>query len=75
MDDKEKTLENYEEEKIQTNLEEDQEKLKEENNLIPEIDKKQKIIIGTFEQAPKFLQQNEYIKNGYVIIAIRLKIH
>ena len=67
MDDKEKTLENYEEEKIQTNLEEDQEKLKEENNLIPEIDKKQKIIIGTFEQAPKFLQQNEYIKNGYVI--------
>ena len=67
MDDKEKTLENYEEEKIQTNLEEDQEKLKEENNLIPEIDKKPNIIIGTFEQAPKFLQQNEYIKNGYVI--------
>ena len=67
MDDKEKTLENYEEEKIQTNLEEDQENLKEENNLIPEIDKKPNIIIGTFEQAPKFLQQNEYIKNGYVI--------
>ena len=28
---------------------------------------KSNIIIGTFKEAPKFLQDNEYIKNGYII--------
>jgi hypothetical protein len=33
----------------------------------------QKIIIGTFQQTPKFLKDNEYIQNGYVINCISFK--
>ena len=64
--------EEKEEEKVERKVEEEtQQKLKKEkekekinNNL---IDKETNIILGSFEQAPKFLQSNEYIKNGYVI--------
>jgi adiponectin receptor len=52
-----------EEEKAERSEEnEEKGKLKNENNL--DINS---IIIGDFNQAPKFLQENEYIKNGYVI--------
>ena len=52
-----------EEEKVERPEEnEEKGKLKNENN--PDINS---IIIGNFSQAPKFLQENEYIKNGYVI--------
>ena len=61
--------EEKEEKKIERKAEEEsQQKLKKEkekdNNLIIE---ETSIIFGSFEQAPKFLQSNEYIKNGYVI--------
>ena len=57
-------LEIDEEEEKAERPEENEEKgkLKNENNL--DISS---IIIGDFNQAPKFLQENEYIKNGYVI--------
>ena len=68
MDDKEKIMKKNEEEKIDRQIEEDQEQLNEEDiNSDSEIDKKSNIIIGNLEQAPKFLQENEYIKKGYVI--------
>lgn len=66
MKEKEKPLKK-DEEKVERSKEEDQEKLKEDNDSNYKIDIKSNIIIGTFKEAPKFLQDNEYIKNGYII--------
>ena len=71
MEDKTKSLEIGEKEDKVT-LEEDEndeeeENLKNENNSDYNIDTKSNIIIGNFNQAPKFLQENEYIKSGYVV--------
>ena len=30
-------------------------------------EKKRKLEIGTYQDAPKFIQDNEYIKNGYIL--------
>ena len=56
--------EEKDEEKVERKKEIEKLKEKENNNI---IDKETSIILGSFEQAPKFLQSNEYIKNGYII--------
>ena len=65
MDDKESLLKNPKEEKVDRKIEEMQEKIKEEHNS--NLDLNSKIIIGTLQEAPKFLKNNEYIINGYII--------
>ncbi len=44
-----------------------------ENKAIDSDKKNQKIIIGTFQQSPNFLKDNEYIQNGYVINCFSFK--
>lgn len=56
-----------EKEKIKKDKNEELKKLKDKKSLDNIEDKNSKIIIGTFKQAPKFLQDNEYIKKGYII--------
>lgn len=65
----ERPLKKNEEKKDKDIKEEDEERLKEDKDSNSNIsdDSKQKIIVGTFQEAPKFLQDNEFIKRGYVI--------
>lgn len=60
-----------EEEKVERSEEdkdnEEKEKLNIDDNSNYTINEKTDIIIGNFNQAPKFLQENEYIRKGYII--------
>ena len=66
---KEETKEENEEEKAERLKDDDKDKLKTEinSNNNEDINDQSNIIIGTIQQAPKFLQENEYIKYGYII--------
>ena len=44
-----------------------------EDKVIDSNEKNSEIIIGTFQQSPKFLKDNEYIQNGYVLDCISFK--
>ena len=59
--------EKEEEEKRENIKDDDHEKLKNRINSNNDIKEQSNIIIGTFSEAPKFLQDNEYIKNGYIV--------
>ena len=59
---------------IKRNSEQNKSNLSSENNLyeFPNLSKnsfndENKVIIGKYEDAPKYLQDNEYIRNGYLI--------
>ena len=59
---------------IKRNSEQNKSNLSSENNLyeFPNLTKisfndENKVIIGKYEDAPKYLQDNEYIRNGYLI--------
>ena len=59
---------------IKRNSEQNKSNLSSENNLyeFPQLTKnsfidENKVIIGKYEEAPKYLQDNEYIRNGYLI--------
>ncbi len=58
---------------IKSNNDQNKSNLSSENNLyeFPKLTKnsidENKVIIGKYEEAPKYLQDNEYIRNGYLI--------
>ena len=58
---------------IKSNNDQNKSNLSSENNLyeFPNLTKnsidENKVIIGKYEEAPKYLQDNEYIRNGYLI--------
>ena len=59
---------------IKRNSDQNKSNLSSENNLyeFPNLTKnsfndENKVIIGKFEEAPKFLQDNEFIKKGYIL--------
>ena len=59
---------------IKRNSDQNKSNLSSENNLyeFPNLTKnsfndENKVIIGKYEDAPKYLQDNEYIRNGYLI--------
>jgi hypothetical protein len=58
---------------IKSNNDQNKSNLSSENNLyeFPNLTKnsidENKVIIGKYEDAPKYLQDNEYIRNGYLI--------
>ena len=60
--------ENFEETKEEPiAITEEGEQLINENNGEEEIETESKVLIGTFMEAPKFLQDNEYIAKGYLL--------
>ena len=56
-----------EEEKAERMTDDDHEKLKKDINSENDTTEQSNIVIGNFEEAPKFLQENEYIRKGYVV--------
>ena len=56
-----------EEEKAERMTDDDHEKLKKDINSENDKTEQSNIVIGNFEEAPKFLQENEYIRKGYVV--------
>ena len=60
----EKEEQNEEQENAITNSENEEKLLKE---IEEDLEDDSKLVIGDFIEAPKFMQDNEYIKGGYLL--------